>query len=238
MPFPPRLARPLLLAAVAALPRIASAHGLDAGRITLELDGPNVFLVATPRSASFATLDDDGDGLLALDEVRAHRPALREAIDDAIVLTDREGRSPVCDTTDVSTPGSGHPGAVSPSDHVRVTRRCRFAGDPDGILLRDAYAVDVPVVVDAYRRGAARGERAVLSGASPTALLASPGAAPAPEPGASDAASVEAADPDDGSLHATDVGVLLGAVLFSGATLLRKTPTTTDRNSRKEQATR
>jgi len=124
----------------------SQAHGLDAGRSTLELEGSVLRVVATPRSRAFPWADSSGDGLLDRGEVRAHRPALREAFERAFVVTDERGALPVCSQTDVSTPGDG-----GPVDHIRITRICRFEHAPAGLLLKDELVGDFPVQVDALR---------------------------------------------------------------------------------------
>lgn len=165
----------------------ASAHGLDAGRTTLEREGLAVRIVATPRAASLAAFDDDHDGLLSRDEVRAHRPEIRAAVDAALRLTDQAGNAASCEPTDVSTPGSGDPSVALPkSDHVRITRLCRFDHEPGALVVQDAGAAFGLVLVEALEVSApVDGQRSILRGVE-SGVLAGPdrtvtllGAAPA-----------------------------------------------------------
>lgn len=168
------------LLAFAAVSLPVHAHGLDRGRLTLELEAETVRLVATPPSSIFATADDDRDGLLDVDEVRAHREQMRQAFDETLSITDGEGHVPTCAVTDVSTPGSGGSERPRPSDHVRVTRVCRFASKPGSIVVTDALAREAPMLVEAVRvsrispdRWEPEGvvERAALDAHSATARL-------------------------------------------------------------------
>lgn len=171
----------------------AAAHGLDAGRMTIELEDTSLMVVATPKVAHFEFADLNRDGRLDRVEVKAHRPQIRAAFDAAIAITDDLGAAPTCERTDVSTPVSGD-SPLETTDHVRVTLRCRFAVAPTALRLRYAFASSDVVVVEAVRlrRPApiagrpslplrvGAGERVVLGSGDATArLLAIPGAAPA-----------------------------------------------------------
>ncbi len=140
--LPPHRAWPCLLAAasVTLVAASSTAHGLDAGRYTVEREGLVVRVVGTPRSADLRAFDDDGDGLLARHEVRAHRAELRAAVDAGFVVTADDGSAPICEPTDVSTPGSGDPRVVDPrADHLRFTRICRFERAPTALRVHDRF---------------------------------------------------------------------------------------------------
>ena len=161
----------------------SAAHGLDAGRYTVEREGALVRIVGTPRSADLRAFDDDGDGLLARTEVRAHRPALREAVDAGFAVTDQDGNAPACEITDVSTPGSGDPRVVEPkADHVRFTRVCRFATVPTALHVTGRFspgdrapsivdAIEVSAPVNGARTLLRAVETIVLTSRAPTAVV-------------------------------------------------------------------
>lgn len=162
---PPLVLRPSLLGLSASLALLlvstpSSAHGLDAGRYTVELEGATVRIVGTPRSTDLQAFDDDGDGLLARTEVRTHRAALREAVDAGFDVTDQDGASPVCEITDVSTPGSGDPRVLEPrADHLRFTRVCRFSEPPKALQVRDHFLAVAAATAVAEGRGPHAQER-------------------------------------------------------------------------------
>jgi hypothetical protein len=128
----------------------ASAHGMDAGRVTVELEGRVLLVVATPKATSFDFADDSGDDRLTRLEVKAHRTGLRAAFDAALTVVDDQGRRPKCQRTDVSTPVFTNDPNES-ADHVRVTARCEFDVAPSAIWLSYAFAAEGPVVVEAVR---------------------------------------------------------------------------------------
>jgi len=178
----------------------AAAHGLDAGRMTIELEDTSLMVVATPKAAHFEFADMSRDGKLDRVEVKAHRPEIRAAFDAAITITDDLGATPSCERTDVSTPVSGAD-PLETTDHVRVTMRCRFTVAPTALRVGYAFASSEVVVVEAVRLrrpapSAGRpslpmrvgsGERVVLGSGDATArLLVIAGAAAASAAGASD----------------------------------------------------
>lgn len=160
------------------------AHGIDAGRYTVEREGVSVRIVGTPRSVDLRAFDDDGDGLLSKGEVRAHRAELRAAVDTGFVVTAGDGSAPVCEPTDVSTPGSGDPRVIEPrADHLRFTRMCRFDHVPTALRVHDRFlaraAEDgalprLPSLVDAVEVSPpVNGSRALLREVETVALTAS-----------------------------------------------------------------
>ncbi|MBT9561066.1 MAG: HupE/UreJ family protein [Myxococcales bacterium] len=128
----------------------AAAHGLDAGRMTIELEDTSLMVVVTPKVAHFEFADMSRDGRLDRVEVKAHRAQIRAAFDAAIAITDDLGAAPTCERTDVSTPVSGD-SPLAATDHVRVTLRCRFAVAPTALRVRYAFASRGVVVVEAVR---------------------------------------------------------------------------------------
>ena len=69
----------------------ASAHGLAAGHGALQLDDHKARLVLAPEASTFPEADDDGDGLLDIDELKAHRELLLDRVRDEIAVIGEDG---------------------------------------------------------------------------------------------------------------------------------------------------
>lgn len=132
-----------------------SAHGLDAHRVELVLHENVVEVTATPPSSFVAFADADGDGLLTVAEVSAHRDEIRRALAASLALTDHRGRAGALDRSDVSVP-RGHDVAddARGRDHLRFSMRLTWAEAPRELRLRCAFARTHPVSVYATRAAA------------------------------------------------------------------------------------
>jgi hypothetical protein len=115
----------------------AHAHGLDAHRLTLEVEDAVVRVTATPGVEAFASADTNRDGQLDRAEVAAARAHIRATFEGAVRLSDLAGERPVCDAASVSTVGEG-------ADHVRISLRCAFVARPTALFV----AYDLPSTVD------------------------------------------------------------------------------------------
>ena len=111
------------------LPNPAAAHGLDAHRMQVELDGRTVRVAVTPGVDAFPSADTNGDARLDRAEVATAREAIRTRVVEAIELHDGAGQSPACDPASVSTVGNGE-------DHVRISLRCTFPSPPDTLEVK------------------------------------------------------------------------------------------------------
>ncbi|MEZ4394885.1 MAG: hypothetical protein R3A48_27730 [Polyangiales bacterium] len=160
----------LLVTSAAALGgSLAYGHGLDANRVEVVLQGAVVEAVATPPVSFVRGADRDGDGLLSLAEVNAHRDAIRRELVAAMHLTDPEGRAGTLERADISLPRSadGHPGG----EFLRVTARWRFASAPAGLRVRFDFVREHPVTVYATHARTLGDGRVALVGAPELAVL-------------------------------------------------------------------
>lgn len=161
----------LLVTGAAALGgSLAYAHGLDANRVEVVLQGDVVEAVATPPVSFVRGADRNGDGLLSLAEVNAHRDAIRRELVAAMHLTDPEGHAGTLERADISLPRSadGHAGG----EFLRVTARWRFAAPPSGVRVRLDFVREHPVTVYATHARTLGDGRVALIGAPELAVLA------------------------------------------------------------------
>lgn len=125
----------------------ARAHGLDAHRAQVELEGAVVRVALTPGAEALPEVDRDGDGVLTRDEVAVARDAVRARFAQGFTVLDGAGpEAPraVCDDVFVSTVGAGAP-------HLRVSLRCAFLTGPSAlVLLADGLGTE-PYRVEAVR---------------------------------------------------------------------------------------
>lgn len=110
---------------------IAWGHAPDLGQVSLQAQGERVFLVATPPSAVFGFADDDGDGELALEELRAHRRTIQERVQEGVVVRDQQGRPGRTAFFDVLLPWD----AAAAAPHVRVLHRLLFPEEVEALSL-------------------------------------------------------------------------------------------------------
>lgn len=108
----------------------AHAHGLDAGRVILRVTGHAAVLVVTPPTHAFADSDDDGNGLLHVNEVRRHRADILQRFEERVRLRDQEGVAPRRTFADVVVPHAFDGSAPRGSDHLRFIYRYRWPAPP------------------------------------------------------------------------------------------------------------
>lgn len=160
-----------LLAALAWAPA-AMAHGLDANRVELVLHEDVVEAVATPAAESVRVADEDGDGRITPDELRAHREEVRRALVDALSLTDGDGRPGTLERSDVSVPRGDLTDGVLARDYVRLTVKLRWPRPPSSLRLRCGFVGTHPLAVSAQRAEASGPGVLTLVGDPQGALLA------------------------------------------------------------------
>ncbi len=201
------------------------AHGLDPDRVELVLHGDTVEAVATPSTAFVRAADENGDGLLSLDEVNPHREEIRRALVDALSITDEDGRAGALDRSDVSLP-HGHDGDTSNArSFLRITVKLRWPSTLRAVRVRCAFASVRPVTVYATRAEAEVPGVLTLSGAPELVRLESAAAtvtllraASAPAPAATHSATA-AATPVAHPTAAPHRAWWLGAIALCGLTL-------------------
>lgn len=193
-----------------ALPHPAAAHGLDAHRMQVELDGRTVRLAVTPGVDAFPSADTNGDARLDRAEVATAREAIRKRVVEAIGLHDGAGQLPACDPASVSTVGNGE-------DHVRVSLRCTFSSPPDTLEVQVGALGFAPFTFEGLRSHEVRPGtwapdgpvvRAIVPVGGGIVRLAAPGTA------------VETPSP---SASASNWPVGVGAIALAGSLLLART---------------
>ncbi|HEX4869383.1 MAG TPA: HupE/UreJ family protein [Moraxellaceae bacterium] len=127
----------------------AGAHGLDAGRIGLQLEGTHLTLVATPAAAVLPGADRDGDGRLSITELQEGRAGLARELDRLIVVRDESGTAAMLTFGDVIVPVPDKSRTPGPALHVKILRKYRFARPPRTLRLASGLAArgGAPLVV-------------------------------------------------------------------------------------------
>jgi hypothetical protein len=87
--------RSLGLAALLLISTSVQAHLMVSEHGTLNLVGDGGFLVLSLPAAAFPFADDDGDGRLALAELRVHQARLTAAVQAGVLLRDDAGPRPL-----------------------------------------------------------------------------------------------------------------------------------------------
>jgi hypothetical protein len=161
---------PAWLAVTGATAAVSLAHGLDTRRAQIVVQGRTLEIVFTPPVAEVAFADVDGDGLLTVAEVSAHRPRVRETLAGLLDVTDDHGRRGGVDLYDVSTPEPA-PGLAG-ADHLRVTLRLSWPEAPSSLRVRSSVrdAGGIGVTLIAAQSGPQPGQL-VLMGREQAALL-------------------------------------------------------------------
>lgn len=124
--------------------RTAAAHGMDAHRVQVELDGAVVRVAVTPGVDAFPDADQDGNAVLDRAEVAAARSAIRARFEAAFHLEDPQGEAPACAPASISTVGNGE-------GHVRASLHCTFRAPPEAIVVRMDALGWFPYTLEAVR---------------------------------------------------------------------------------------
>jgi len=119
-----------LLAGAAA--SAAHAHLVVSQRGTLNIVGDGAYMVLSLPVSSLSGFDDDHDGLLSVDELRAHGASIESQIQQGVALESDQGRSALEGIMLNTAPPDSTPSA--PSTHLVVLGR--FAIDPQAAQLK------------------------------------------------------------------------------------------------------
>ena len=146
----------LLCAAI--LPLQAHAHLMPAGNATVRVLGDSAFVLIAIPAASLQGYDADGDGLLGLDELNAHRASLAQQVSNMLDLSDdgRPGRLVFEDLILSHQDGTVPKGL----DHVVAMRRYQWDAPVRSFRLRAAIFDDRAVRDGQLAVRAVLGERA------------------------------------------------------------------------------
>jgi hypothetical protein len=139
------------LALCSFVPGSARAHGQDAHIASVRISGDTVYIDATPSSAAVANFDDDRNGLMRSEEVKAHREELLSFFDSAFRVFDEHGQRGQRIFADVSTPHVHDGTKPEGAEHLRFTFRYRFAAEPRKLRVQWFEAARDPLTVRAVR---------------------------------------------------------------------------------------
>ncbi len=117
-----------------ALSAAALAHALPPQSGTLRLEGESAWLVLSVPATALPGIDADGDGKLALDELRAKRAAIEAQLRAGLQLLDPDGPRPM--TVTLLPLVQQQESAAAPEDHLAIAARYALArpvkGSDDG----------------------------------------------------------------------------------------------------------
>ena len=100
---------------------LAHAHLVVAQRGTLNIVGNGAYMVLSLPVSALSGIDDDHDGLLSVDELRAHGASIESQIQQGVSLNSDQGRSALEGVMLNTAPSDGTPSA--PSTHLVVLGR-------------------------------------------------------------------------------------------------------------------
>ncbi|MBP8018972.1 MAG: hypothetical protein KAY82_02945, partial [Hylemonella sp.] len=100
---------------------IAHAHLVVSQRGTLNIVGDGAYMVLSLPVSAMSGFDDDHDGLLSVDELRAHGASIESQIQQGVSLTSDQGRSALEGIMLNTAPPDSTP--TAPSTHLVVLGR-------------------------------------------------------------------------------------------------------------------
>lgn len=110
----------------------ASAHGLEAGQLSVLIDNGNGAIIVAPYASAFPFADDNGDGLLSADEVSRHEEAIHALVAEQVVLRDETGQAATVITIDAVAPDTANgAGDQAAADFVQVSMRVAWPTTPE-----------------------------------------------------------------------------------------------------------
>jgi hypothetical protein len=156
----------LVLALASLAPVTAEAHLLPSGRATLNRVGTSVFAVVSVPVSALSGYDDDGDGLLSLEELGRHEDGLRDQIRRRFDLHDGDVHPEVIRLDLALSPE--HEARPDRADQVVALEHVAFSAPPRSVGLRtdlfDPRSTDPRLTVTASRaRDPATSESAELT---------------------------------------------------------------------------
>lgn len=109
----------------------ASAHGLEAGQMSVTIDDTIGLIIASPYATAFPFADENGDGLLSFEELTQHHDDILTLAYDTIILRNESGevaslvKSDVLSLVDM---GDGDENAI---DFVQIGIRVTWEAVPE-----------------------------------------------------------------------------------------------------------
>lgn len=109
-----------------------SAHGLEAGQLSVLIDNVNGAVILAPYSSAFPFADEDGDGLLSAEEVSLHEDAIRARVSERVVLRNEAGQTATVIYFDATTPESANAEAEQAgADFIHISMRVTWPEVPE-----------------------------------------------------------------------------------------------------------
>ena len=127
LPIVTRLIVCLLLVVFGSI-ETAAAHGMDAGTLAVTLEETSAQVVASPYVTVFHFADDDGNDLLTLAEVSAHRSEINALIETHVRLHNEAGVP-----ADITLIDALIPADMAEADHLQVRVRFRWDVAPEAV---------------------------------------------------------------------------------------------------------
>ena len=112
---------------------LAHAHLVVAQRGTLNIVGNVAYMVLSLPVSALSGIDDDHDGLLSVDELRAHGASIASQIRQGVSLNSDQGRSALEGVMLNTAPSDGTPSA--PSTHLVVLGRFAIPAKATELML-------------------------------------------------------------------------------------------------------
>ncbi len=110
---------------------IASAHGLEAGQVSVLIDNVNAAVIIAPYASAFPFADENGDGLLSAAEVDTHKDAIHALVMERVILRNEAGQAATVRTLDASAPASASgEGEQVGADFVQISMRVAWKTVP------------------------------------------------------------------------------------------------------------
>ncbi|MFK7805438.1 MAG: HupE/UreJ family protein [Anaerolineae bacterium] len=112
---------------------IASAHGLEAGQLSVLLDDVKATVTFAPYASTFLFADTNQDGLLTVSELDMHQAEIKTLIKEQVVLRNELDAAAVTIYTDVTIPDEvdTRDGDEIAADYLQVTLRAVWPEVPE-----------------------------------------------------------------------------------------------------------
>ncbi len=111
----------------------ASAHGLEAGQLSVLLDEAKATITLAPYATAFPFADDDGDGRLSTREVNTHQDAIHALVKERLVLRNEAHKAATMIYINVMVPDESKTdkGEQAAADFVFVLVRAVWSNPPE-----------------------------------------------------------------------------------------------------------
>ncbi len=109
----------------------ASAHGLEAGQMSVMIDDVVGIIAASPDAAAFPFADENGDGLLSFEELTQHQDEILAVAHEKIVLRNESGEVATLVQSDVLSLVDMAEGDEAAVDFVQVGIRVAWETAPE-----------------------------------------------------------------------------------------------------------